>query len=39
MRRETRNVPDVIPVTVTFLEMTAPPANYAHPPMNRQSRC
>jgi GNAT superfamily N-acetyltransferase len=29
-------VPDVIPVTVTFLEMTAPPANYAHPPMNRQ---
>lgn len=29
-------IPHVIPVTVTFLEMTAPPANYSHPPMNRQ---
>ncbi len=27
--------PDAIPVTVTFLEMTRPPATYAHPPMNR----
>lgn len=29
-------VPEIIPVTVTFLEMQAPPANYSHPPMNRQ---
>lgn len=27
--------PEAIPVTVTFLEMTRPPATYAHPPMNR----
>ena len=26
--------PQSIPVTVTFLEMAAPPAHYAHPPMN-----
>ena len=28
--------PEAIPVTVTFLEMTQPPAHYPHPPMNRQ---
>lgn len=28
-------VPDAIAVTVTFLEMSAPPAVYAHPPLNR----
>ena len=28
--------PDPIEVTVTFLEMTAPPRSYAHAPMNRQ---
>jgi hypothetical protein len=27
---------EAIPVTVTFLEMKAPPSNYSHPPMNRQ---
>ena len=30
------SVPEIIPVTVTFLEMRTPPANYSHPPMNRQ---
>ena len=28
--------PEPIDVTVTFLEMQSPPANYSHPPINRQ---
>ena len=30
------NGEEKISVTVTFLEMTRPPANYSHPPVNRQ---
>ena len=30
------NGPEAILVTVTFLEMHSQPANYAHPPLNRQ---
>jgi GNAT superfamily N-acetyltransferase len=32
---DAQTTPEAIPVTVTFLEMRTPPANYAHPPMNR----
>ncbi len=32
---EPAKLPEPIPVTVTFLEMTRPPSHYAHPPMNR----
>ena len=33
---DAETTPEAIPVTVTFLEMRTQPANYAHPPMNRQ---